>query len=307
MLKYITKFAMDILPSVAATIIGAYIVNHYIVSRPDTPAAAVASSVDPKTEAKTDTRPDAKPSASVVGGLPQPGVTAKGISEKAMLEQTAAEKPAVVEKTMEKPADKPAEATSVPADNRRRAPAMREREKAITKPVAAPAAPSVAAAPVVTAPAAAEAATAPEEHHDANEMARAAIERLRGEGLSRPQEAARAAETPRIVSAPPAVAPVVSAPAVRPLPPPIMVSNPAADSVNTPTGSTAASGSDSDASRRPVPPADIPEAAPSFSLPSAGPLDLRAEAGEPQRREHTNVAEDMLLAAKSVFHAVLPK
>jgi hypothetical protein len=27
---------------------------------------------------------------------------------------------------------------------------------------------------------------------------------------------------------------------------------------------------------------------------------------EPQRREH-NVAEDMLLAAKSVFHAVLPK
>jgi hypothetical protein len=267
----------------------------------------VASSVDPKTEAKTDTRPDAKPSASVVGGLPQPGVTAKGISEKAMLEQTAAEKPAVVEKTMEKPADKPAEAASVPADSRRRAPAMREREKASTKPVAAPAAPSVAAAPVVAAPAAAEAATAPEEHHDANEMARAAIERLRGEGLSRPQEAARTAETPRIVSAPPAVAPVVSAPAVRPLPPPIMVSNPAADSVNTPTGSAAASGSDSDASRRPVPPADIPEAAPSFSLPSAGPLDLRAEAGEPQRREHTNVAEDVLLAAKSVFHAVLPK
>ena len=99
MLKYITKFAMDILPSVAATIIGAYIVNHYIVAKPDTPAAAVASSADPKTEVKTDARPDAKPSASVVGGLPQPGVTAKGISEKAMLEQTAAEKPAVVEKT----------------------------------------------------------------------------------------------------------------------------------------------------------------------------------------------------------------
>ena len=56
MLKYITKFAMDILPSVAATIIGAYIVNHYIVSRPDTPAAAVASSVDPKAEAKTDVK-----------------------------------------------------------------------------------------------------------------------------------------------------------------------------------------------------------------------------------------------------------
>ena len=33
MLKYLTKFAMDILPSVAATIIGAYIVNHYIVDQ----------------------------------------------------------------------------------------------------------------------------------------------------------------------------------------------------------------------------------------------------------------------------------
>jgi hypothetical protein len=43
MLKYVSKFAMDILPSVAATIIGAYIVNQYIVSKPaaDSPAAAV--------------------------------------------------------------------------------------------------------------------------------------------------------------------------------------------------------------------------------------------------------------------------
>ena len=95
MLKYITKFAMDILPSVAATIIGAYIVNHYIVAKPDAPAAAVVSSADPK---KTDAKADGKPSVSVTGGLPQPGVTAKGISEKAMIEQTAAEKPAVVEK-----------------------------------------------------------------------------------------------------------------------------------------------------------------------------------------------------------------
>jgi hypothetical protein len=57
--------------------------------------------------------------------------------------------------------------------------------------------------------------------------------------------------------------------------------------------------------RRPTPPADIPEAAsPSPPLP---PLDLRAEAGEPAKRERTNVAEDVLLAAKSVFQAVLPK
>jgi hypothetical protein len=36
-------------------------------------------------------------------------------------------------------------------------------------------------------------------------------------------------------------------------------------------------------------------------------MDLRAEATEPAPREHTTVAEDVLSAAKSVFHAVLPK
>src|ERR1700687_4097966 len=107
MLKIVSKFAMDILPSVVATIIGAYIVNHYIVTRPDAPVAAAVSPADPKAETRTDAKAEAKP-ASVVGGLPQPGVTAKGISEKAMLEQTAAEKPAMAEKPTgaEKPAEK---------------------------------------------------------------------------------------------------------------------------------------------------------------------------------------------------------
>jgi len=322
MLKIVSKFAMDILPSVVATIIGAYIVNHYIVTKPDTPVAAAVSSADPKkADGTTDAKADAKRSASVVGGLPQSGVTAKGISEKAMIEQTAAERPAVAEKALaadkpvEKSADKPAETASVPADTRRHAPAPREREKVVAKSVAAPVAPStpaVAAAPVVAAPAAApaaEAAAAPEEHRDATELARAAIERLRGagDGSPRPQEAARVTDAPRVVAAPPVAAPVASAPAIRPLPPPIMVSTPAPDSFNAPTGSTMVRPAGIEDPRRPIPPADIPEASPSLSLPSPGPLDLRADAVEPQRREHTNVAEDMLLAAKSVFHAVLPK
>jgi hypothetical protein len=95
---------------------------------------------------------------------------------------------------------------------------------------------------------------------------------------------------------------VVSAPPVRPLPPPIMVSTPANEAFDSPTGSSAmrqpyepVAGVDD--RRRPVPPADIP---------ASGPLDLRADASDPSRRPHTNVAEDMLLAAKSMFHAVLP-
>src|SRR3978361_2368052 len=72
MLKtYVSKFAMDILPSVAATIIGAYIVNHYIVAKPaaDAPAAALSAAApkaaspkaaDLKSAAKTDLKTDEK-------------------------------------------------------------------------------------------------------------------------------------------------------------------------------------------------------------------------------------------------------
>jgi hypothetical protein len=307
MLKYVSKFTMDILPSVVATIIGAYIVNHYIVTRPaaDAPVAAAVSPAVPK---KAETGIDAKPAAKAadIRNIPGPGVKAKGISERAMIEQTAAERPTVVEKAVEKPveksADTPAETASIPVEPRHYQPAPREKTvaKSAAAPVA-PAAPTVAAAPVVAPPATTvEAAIAPEEHRDANELARAAIERLRGtgDGSPRAQEGARVPDGPRV-----ATAPVVSAPPIRPLPPPIMVSTPAAGTFNPVPESSGMrpyrAGIGMDDPNRPTPPADIPEASP--------PLDLRAEVVVPPRREHTTVAEDMLLAAKSVFHAVLPK
>jgi hypothetical protein len=325
MLKYVSKFTLDILPSVVATIVGAYIVNHYIVARPGTnaPAAAV-STAEPKAEAKVAPQPamaDAKASetSSGVANIPEPGVKAKGISEKAILEKSAAEKPA------EKSADKPAETASIPVETRRHQP----REKTVAKAAPAPAQPSapavvpVIAAPVVAAPNTAppvppvEAAVAPEERRDANDLARAAIERLRGagDGSPRAQEAARIPDAPRVpdtarVLDPPrvvSVPPAVSAPPVRPLPPPIMVSTPGAETFDAPSGSSQmkppyTGASRIDDPRRPTPPADIPDASP-----ASRPLDLRAEAAEPSAREHTTVAEDVLSAAKSVFHAVLPK
>ncbi len=306
MLKYVSKFTMDILPSVVATIIGAYIVNHYIVTRPaaDAPVAAAVSPAVPK---KAETGIDAKPAAKAadIRNIPGPGVKAKGISERAMIEQTAAERPTVVEKAVEKPvekpADAPAETASIPVEPRHYQPAPREKTvaKSAAAPVA-PAAPTVAAAPVVAPPTTTvEAAVAPEEHRDANELARAAIERLRGtgDGSPRAQEGARVPDGPRV-----ATAPVVSAPPIRPLPPPIMVSTPPAGTFNPApesSGMRPYAGAGMDDPNRPTPPADIPEASP--------PLDLRAEVVVPPRREHTTVAEDMLLAAKSVFHAVLPK
>ena len=308
--KYISKFAMDIFPSVAATIIGAYIVNHYIATKPaaNAPAAAV-SSARPPAEAKP--APElAKAGSKVpetsadVVNLPEPGIKAKGISEKAMIEKTAAEKPIVVEKPAEKSADKPAETASIPAATRRHQPTPRE--KAVAKAVPAPAQPAASvSAPVVAAPATVppvEAAIVPEERRDANDLARAAIERLRGanEPSPRAQEAARVPEAPRAQDPPR----VVSASPVRPLPPPILVSTPTTQTFDS-SGSSQTRppyAARIDDPRRPTPPADIPAASP-----SAPPLDLHAEAEEPSRRGHTTVAEDVLSAAKSVFHAVLPK
>jgi hypothetical protein len=320
MLNYVKKFAMDILPSVAATIIGAYIVNHYIVSKPgaDTPVAAV-STADPKTAAG---KPVEK--STDVSNLPEAGVKAKGMSERTLLERSASEKAVVTEKPQEKSdaksdaksadaksTDIPAETASIPADVRRHAPAPREKTAVrvvLPSPVqpVAPAAAPVAATPNPAPPV--ETAVAPDERRDVNDLARAAIERLRGssDNSSRAQQATRTPDTPRApeVAGVPDTPRVVTAPALRPLPPPIMVSTPASPGIDAldqgaqpkPPYVTDAGLGDS---RRPTPPADIPLSRP--------PLDLRAEAAEPMAKEHTSVADDVLSAAKSVFHAVLPK
>lgn len=284
MLNYLKKFAVEIVPSVAATVIGAYIVNHYISAKPAAePPAAAVSTVQPKSGApeagKTDAgKTEAKAIPEIeIAGIPASGVKAKGISEKALLERNAAADKAVVpekpaEKSADKPVDKPAETTaSLPPETKR------------------PAAVRSAKASPVTAAAPAE-ASASEDRRDANDLARAAIERLRGHGETPPRmqpaprvpEVARAPEEPRVVVAPPS--------AVHPLPPPIMVATPSE------VADSAALRADPS---RPTPPAEIPLARP--------PLDLRTEAMAEPPKQKTNVAEDVLLAAKSMFHAVLPK
>jgi hypothetical protein len=351
--KYLTKFTIDILPSVAATVIGAYIVNHYIVTKPgaDAPAAAAVSAADPKaadpkaadpkaadpkvaaksTEAKTT-----ETKAKEAGNLPAAGVKARGISEKAIFEKTAAERPAVVEKVdakadlkadlkadvkanpkaaevkaseskasesksseskaEAKPADAPVETASIPAEPRPQRAAPREKIRvvlpspvqAVTPPVAAapPSAPVVA--PVV------ETASVPDERRDANDLARAAIERLRvnNDGSPHVPEVARTHEYPRIET--PRIA---TAPALRPLPPPITVATPSGGETFDQGRPPYAANASADP-RRPTPPAEIP---------LSRPLDLRADMAEPSVRERPSVAEDVLSAAKSVFHAVLPK
>ncbi|WP_439408166.1 hypothetical protein ACNJX9_06290 [Bradyrhizobium sp. DASA03076] len=307
MLKYLAKISMDIFPSVLATIIGAYIVNHYINARPaaDTPAAVVAPA-------------DAGKKPADVANLPGPGVKAKGVSEKSISDKSGSDKPAA-----DKPADaKPADTKAADeAASRGRTPAH---EKAVAKssPVTSTPAAS-AAAPVVEA---SSSPAAPAATPDANDLARAAIERLRkspegkaaeakstetkpaeakpveakaAERTPEPavQEASRTPEAPRVVTTVPTT--------VRPLPPPINVSTPSPEAYGSGAASQAnppyTASVSNDNPNRLTPPADIPVPV------IAPPLDLRADAGAPMPRPKTNVADDMLSGMKSMFHAVLPK
>ncbi|NVN88085.1 MAG: hypothetical protein HXX15_18550 [Rhodopseudomonas sp.] len=285
--KYISKFISDILPSVVATIIGAYIVNHYIAAKPDAPAASAVVAKATDDAAGKGLRIEAKPGVAPAGTASAPDpVKGKGAIEKSVAEKPSGEKPT------EKAADKltGTHQTTI-------------RDRAVAK-AAAPAAASPATTGSVPSAAPAEPATQ-EERRDANELARAAIERLRPPtAAARPAEASpRMQEAARMQEPPHAVVPL------QPLPPPVDVTMPAPASASTfipgvnaalpPTASppytysASANGRDDDP-RRPSPPAEIPP--PAFVL--------QADAVPPARR---TVAEDVLLAAKSVFHAVLPR
>jgi hypothetical protein len=326
--KYISKFAMDIFPSVAATIIGAYIVNHYIAKpSADAPAAAAVSPAQAKkspataavthssevksSESKSSETGAAETRAAETFGetasVPEPGVKARGISEKTIAEKAAAEKAAAAEKwPIEKPAeklgDRPAETASISVEPRRRA--LQPRERLTAKPVSAPvqtiapvAVPTNVSPPLEPAPA------QEEQRRDANDLARAAIARLRGGDASpRAQDASRALDASRITEQSRAV----PAPPVTPLPPPITVFAPAGENFETSAGSRMsapeAGAQRGDGFARPTPPADIPAIAS-----ASRPLDLHAEVIEQGTRERTTVAEDVLSAAKSVFKAVLPR
>jgi hypothetical protein len=321
MLKYVAKISMDIFPSVLATIIGAYIVNHYINAKPaaDAPAAVMAPAQAGKTGKPAD-----------VANLPAPGIKAKGISEKSVTDKPAAEKtadqPGAEPKTTEKTSEKTtADVAPAEAAPRGKTPA---REKAVAKSTPAVTAP--ATSPVVEANSA-PAAAAPAGTPDANDLVRAAIERLRKSPEGKAADAkssetksseAKSSETksPETKSVEKTQEPAVREAArtpeaarvipmdssmVRPLPPPITVSTPAPEAYGNGGSSQASppytSSVGNENPNRLTPPADIP-------VPMiAPPLDLRADAGASMPRPKTNVADDMLSGVKSMFHSVLPK
>jgi hypothetical protein len=293
--KLFSKYFLEVVPSIVATVVGAYIVTHYInaKSEADKPKAAVSA----PTAASKDATPQTL-KADESGDKAAKAETAKAEAarlkaEKQALEKAAAERSAADRAENAKKAAEKLAAEKLASDKA----ATEKRERAAK-----------------SAPLPAEANAAPDDKRDANDLARAAIERLRNaksseKSLEQPRtpEAARAEEQPvraqERVQERARVNSVVYAPAaappspVQPLPSAVTVAPPQSEAAVMappqpfPTPIPGSSESRADDSLRLTPPADIP----------SRPLDLRTKQGR------SSVAEDVVSAAKSVFHAVVPE
>lgn len=303
--KLFTKYFLEVVPSIVATVVGAYIVTHYInaKSEADKPKAAIAAPAQTSKDAapptlKADESGDKAAKAETAKAEAARLKAEKQALEKAAAERSAADRAENAKKAAEKLAAEKAASEKAAADKLASEKAAAERRE------------RTAAKPAPAAPLPADANTAPDDRRDANDLARAAIERLRNakttSELPRTPEAVRADEPAKaqergqerarvnsVVYAP-AAAPQ---PPVQPLPPAVTVAPPPSEAAVMvppqpfPTPISGSSETRADDGLRLTPPADIP----------SRPLDLRAKQGR------SSVTEDVMSAAKSVFHAVVPE
>jgi hypothetical protein len=289
MVKYLSKFVLEVLPSVVATVVGAYIVAHYINPKVETPKTEVVA---------TAPAGEAKDTADTTGTVEDKASDANPADAKA-----TDGKPAEVAKT------ESANTEGAKTESAKTESAKTETAKAESAKAKVP---------------------KPDEKKNAIELARAAIERLRGKTVDMPAAPAprpgRApAETARVddaasvaVQVPatqraPTATPVVTtglaqqptsaiAAAPPPLPPPVIVASPYGRHSVGPEAATAAApvdqAGDQPADRasadRPTPPADIPF--------QRG-YDLQAQAAPV---EHISIADHVLSTTKSIFRALTP-
>lgn len=298
--KLFTKYFLEVVPSIVATVVGAYIVTHYINAKSDAdkPKAAISAPSGTSKDAAPQTlkADDSGDKAAKVESAKAEAARLKAEKlalEKAAAERSAADRAENAKRAAEKLAAEKAASDKAAAEKLASEKAAAEKRE---KPVAK-------SAPAVPLPA--EANATPDDRRDANDLARAAIERLRNAKSSeqpRAPEAARAEEQPARAQERARVNSVVYAPsvpqqpAVQPMPPAVTVApGPSEAAVAPPkpfpepiSGSSEIRADDG---LRLTPPADIP----------SRPLDLRAKQGR-----LSSVTDDVVSAAKSVFHAVVP-
>ncbi len=226
MLGYLSKFVLQMLPTISATVIGAYIVATWITPRTPSETAKIAAPSSGQQTARV-AYPAGQPAQ---GAAPQP------------VEITSADTAGDAQ---------PATAASAP-DSIRIIPILKQ------------AAPSYEAAAGTPAPAAvSETAAAVDARRDANTLARAAIQRLRSgaetpralEESAKPATAASRPQQTRVT--PDAPQPSAVATVAPPLPPAVTIA---------PLRALHAEGDDQLAPARPTPPAEIPAARNPLSL-----------------------------------------
>lgn len=310
--KLFTKYFLEVVPSIVATVVGAYIVTHYInaKSEADKPKAAIAAPAQTSKDAapqtlKADESGDKAAKAETAKAEAARLKAEKQALEKAAAERSAADRAENAKKAAEKLAAEKAAADKLASEKA-------AADKLASEKAAAEKRERTAAKPAPAAPLPAEANAAHDDKRDANDLARAAIERLRNAKATseppRAPEAVRADESAKaqergqersrvnsVVYAP-AVAP--QQPSVQPLPPAVTVAPPPSEAAvmappqpfPTPISGSSETRAD-DGGLRLTPPADIP----------SRPLDLRAKQGR------SSVTEDVMSAAKSVFQAVVPE
>ena len=257
MLGYLSKFVLQMLPTISATVIGAYIVTTWINPRTPPDAAKVTAQAAKASQTAKASQADKASQTSEPEVLAVP----------AEVRSTDATEPA-----------KPVKAANGP-DNIRIIPIVKERSAAADAAVSAP-------APMASV----ETASAVDEKKDANELARAAIQRLRGgtDTARAVEEPAKPAPSPVRVQqarATPEPQPLPAATAVPPLPPAVSISTP-----KYPQGDVV----EQVASDRLTPPAEIP---------GRSPLSLHASH---RVAENPSLADDFLSATKSFFRAITP-
>lgn len=284
--KLFSKYFLEVIPSIVATVVGAYIVTHYINAKSDAdkPKAAISAPADTSKNApqtlKADEagdRPANAAKAEAARLKAEKLATEKAAAERAGADRAENARKAAEKAAVEKAASEKAAAEKLAAEKT----AADKREKTAAKPASTPLP--------------AEANAAPDDKRDANDLARAAIERLRKSSpqpveQSRAPEAVQGQERAKVNSV--VYAPAAQQPVVQPLPPAVNVApQPSEASVPPkPFPRPIDSADSADDGLRLTPPADIP----------SRPVDLRA-------KQRTSVTEDVVSAAKSVFHAVVPE
>lgn len=304
--KLFSKYFLEVIPSIVATVVGAYIVTHYInaKSEADKPAAAMSAPSGTSKDASPKALKTDDPGDRAAKSESAKAEAARLKAEKQALEKAAAERAAVdraenAKRAAEKLASEKAAVEKAAAEKLASEKAAAEKavaEKLASEKAAADKRERAAkAVPVI--PPAAEANATPDDKRDANDLARAAIERLRKSSPQpvdqpRAPEAAQNQDRGKVNSV--VYAPAAQQPVVQPLPPAVNVapqpSEAAVMAPPKPFPKPIDSADSADDALRLTPPADIP----------SRPVDLRA-------KQRTSVTEDVVSAAKSVFHAVVPE